>query len=165
MAEDVVRVEWRKYDGAAHRDYPAIRLGEDDHGVWLGVPRDRFDDHPFKYEDPYVLLVPRDAWWTALFNAPPRRTEIYCDISAPARWADDHHVILTDLDLDVRRRRETGAVELVDQDEFEEHRLAFGYPDELVRHAWQAAHWLVDALGDGTEPFARHYHTWLAEVL
>src|SRR5689334_23147600 len=112
MDHEVVRVDFRKYDGSQHRGYPALRLGEDEHGVWLGVPRSVSDGVQFKYEEPYVLLVPRDAWWTAMFNSPPRRTEVYCDITTPARWYDDR-VQLVDLDLDVRRRRGTGAVELL----------------------------------------------------
>ena len=161
MPPDVVQVDYRKYDGSPHRSYPALRLGEDEHGVWLGVPQDTFSGENFKYEDPYVLLVPRGQWYTAMFNAPPRRTEVYCDITTPADWPVDGQVHLIDLDLDVRRRRVTRAVELVDEDEFEVHRLRFGYPDEVVAHAWKTAHWLVRALADGSEPFASGYHAWL----
>jgi uncharacterized protein len=163
MDHEVVRVDFRKYDGSQHRGYPALRLGEDDYGVWLGVPRSAFEGAEFKYEEPYVLLVPRDAWWTAMFNSPPRRTEVYCDITTPATWYDGR-VQLIDLDLDVRRRRESGAVELLDEDEFAEHTVRFGYPPEVTDNAWSAARWLVDALSDGTEPFAGAYHTWLKQV-
>jgi protein associated with RNAse G/E len=161
MAPDVVRVEYHKFDGSPHRSYPALRLGEDEHGVWLGVPQHTFSAESFKYEDPYVLLIPHAQWYTAMFNAPPRRTEVYCDITTPADWAADDQVQLVDLDLDVRRRRVTRSVELVDQEEFELHRLRFSYPDEVVEQAWKAAHWLVRALADGTEPFAGGYHAWL----
>ena len=86
MPPDVVRVDYRKYDGSPHRSYPALRLGEDEHGVWLGVPGGDLVNSgaTFKYDDPYVLLVPRDGWWTAMFNSPLRRTEIYCDVATPA---------------------------------------------------------------------------------
>jgi uncharacterized protein len=161
MSPDVVRVDYRKFDGSPHRSYPALRLGEDEHGTWLGVPQDTFTEATFKYEDPYVLLVPQQSWFTAMFNAPPRRTEVYCDIATPADWPAADHVRLVDLDLDVRRRRVTRSVELVDEDEFEEHRVRFGYPDEVVAQAWKAAHYLVRALSDGTEPFAGGYHDWL----
>jgi protein associated with RNAse G/E len=161
MPPDVVRVDYRKYDGSPHRNYPALRLGEDEHGVWLGVPMDRFTGESFKYEDPYVLLVPHSQWFTAMFNAAPRRTEVYCDIATPADWLDKHRVRLIDLDLDVRRRRVTRSVELVDEDEFELHRMRYRYPDDVVDQAWKAAHYLVRALADGTEPFAGGYHTWL----
>jgi uncharacterized protein len=163
MDHEVVRVDFRKYDGSAHRGYPALRLGEDEHGVWLGVPRSVVTDADFKYEEPYVLLVPRDMWWTAMFNSPPRRTEVYCDITTPATWHDGR-VHLIDLDLDVRRRRASGEVELLDEDEFATHAHRFGYPPEVTDNAWRAARWLVGALGDGTEPFAGAYLAWLDRV-
>ena len=55
-------------------------------------------------------------------------------------------------------------VELRDEDEFADHRMRFGYPDEVVTHAEAAAEWLYDALGDGTEPFATAFKKWLALV-
>jgi protein associated with RNAse G/E len=164
MDHEVVRVDFRKYDGSQHRGYPALRLGEDGHGVWLGVPRSVVDGADFKYEEPYVLLVPRDAWWTAMFNSPPRRTEVYCDITTPATWYD-RRVQLVDLDLDVRRRRTSGEVELLDEDEFATHAERFGYPPEVTGNAWSAARWLVAALADGTEPFASAYQPWLKQVM
>jgi protein associated with RNAse G/E len=164
-AADLIRVEYRKYDGRPHRSYPALRLGEDEHGIWLGVPGGDFINSggTFKYDDPYVLLVPRDAWWTAMFNSPPRRTEIYCDVTTPAIW-DGDHVEVIDLDLDVRRRRGSTLVELLDEDEFAEHSVAFGYPADVVKQAWAAAEFLLDAVDGGLEPFAGGYHAWLDQV-
>ncbi|GAB3968202.1 hypothetical protein GCM10027615_19500 [Plantactinospora veratri] len=63
------------------------------------------------------------------------------------------------------RRRGTGVVELRDEDEFAEHRVRFGYPEETVTQARAAAEWLHVALGDGTEPFASAYRKWLALVV
>jgi uncharacterized protein len=166
MPSDVVRVIYRKYDGSAHRDYPARRLAEDDLGTWLGVTAGTesvYHGRPSVERIPFALLVPHDAWWTGMFNPRPRTSEVYCDIATPARWRGDT-VHLIDLDLDVVRRRDTGLVELRDEDEFADHRLRFGYPDELVTRAEAAAEWLYDALGDGTEPFATAFKKWLALV-
>ncbi|MDQ7906660.1 DUF402 domain-containing protein [Phytohabitans sp. ZYX-F-186] len=167
MPSDMVRVVYRKYDGSAHRDYPARRLAEDDLGTWLGVTagtRSVYHGRPSVEQIPFVLLVPHDAWWTGMFNPPPRTSEVYCDIATPAEWEGDT-VRIVDLDLDVVRRRATGAVELRDEDEFAEHRERFGYPDDVVANAQTAAGWLLDALGDGTEPFASAYRKWLALVV
>ena len=167
MSRDVVRVVYRKYDGSAHRDYPARRLAEDDLGTWLGVTagtRSVYHGRPSVERIPFVLLVPHDAWWTGMFNPPPRTSEVYCDITSPAQWNGDR-VDLVDLDLDVVRRRATGRVELRDEDEFAVHRARFGYPDELVGRAEAAAEWLYEALGDGTEPFASAYQKWLVLVV
>ncbi|HEU5110385.1 MAG TPA: DUF402 domain-containing protein [Micromonosporaceae bacterium] len=168
MPSDVVRVVYTKYDGARHRDYPARRLTEDDLGTWLGVPAGTesiYHGRPSVERIPFVLLVPHSAWWTAMFNPPPRTSEVYCDIATPARWEGPETVALVDLDLDVVRRRHTGLVQLLDEDEFADHRTRFGYPDELVSSARAAAATLVEALGDGSEPFASAYKKWLSLVV
>lgn len=160
-------MRYRKYDGSAHRDYPARRLGADDHGIWLGVDAGTasvYHGGPSVERIPFVVLVPEEAWWTAMFNPPPRTSEVYCDITTPAAWTGDHTVELVDLDLDVVRRRHTRVVELRDEDEFEDHRVRFGYPDEVVRHARAAAAWLSGALRDGTQPFASGYRRFLERV-
>ncbi|ASW58032.1 DUF402 domain-containing protein [Plantactinospora sp. KBS50] len=167
MPSEMVRVVYRKYDGSAHRDYPARRLAEDDLGTWLGVTvgtASVYHGRPSVEQIPFVLLVPHEAWWTGMFNPPPRTSEVYCDITSPARWEGDT-VHLYDLDLDVVRRRATGVVELRDEDEFAENRVRYGYPDELVGHAREAVDWLLGVLGDGTEPFASTYRKWLALVV
>jgi protein associated with RNAse G/E len=167
MATEVVRVVYRKYDGSPHRAYPALRLGEDEHGAWLGVPDGTVATvgaETVVRETAHALLVPHEAWFTALFNRPPRPTEVYCDIVTPAAWPSPDEVVLVDLDLDVRRRRESRAVELLDEDEFAAHRDRYGYPAETAAQARAAAEWLVDALSDGIEPFASAYHRWLSLV-
>jgi hypothetical protein len=166
MPNETVRVVYTKYDGSAHRDYPARRFDTDDLGVWLGVTRGTpsvYHGRPSVEQIPFVLLIPHHSWWTGMFNPSPRTSEVYCDITTPARWEGDTvHII--DLDLDVVRRRETALVELRDEDEFDEHREQFGYPDDLVVEARAAAAKLMVALGDGSEPFASHYHKYLQEV-
>ncbi|MFB9238970.1 DUF402 domain-containing protein [Plantactinospora siamensis] len=167
MPSEMVRVVYRKYDGGAHRDYPARRLAEDELGTWLGVTvgtASVYHGRPSVEQIPFVLLVPHRAWWTGMFNPPPRTSEVYCDITSPARWEGDT-VHLYDLDLDVVRRRASGVVELRDEDEFAENRVRYGYPEELVRQARAAVDWLLGALGDGTEPFASAYRKWLALVV
>jgi uncharacterized protein len=167
MPNETIRVVYTKYDGSAHRDYPARRLSEDDLGIWVGVPRGTesvYHGRPSVEQIPFVLLIPHAAWWTGMFNPPPRTSEVYCDITTPARWEGDTvHII--DLDLDVVRRRETQLVELRDEDEFAVHRAAFGYPDDLVAEAYAAAEKLLVALGDGSEPFATEYRKWLSLVV
>lgn len=166
MPSEVVRVVYTKYDGTRHRDYPAERLGTDDLGTWLGIRAGTpsvYHGRPSVEQIPFVLLVPHRAWWTAMFNPPPRTSEVYCDIATPARW-DGDKVSLIDLDLDVVRRRKTGLIQLLDEDEFADHRVRFGYPDELVTEARAAAGRLVTALGDGTEPFASAYRERLSVV-
>ena len=158
-----IRVEIIKYDGSPHRGYPASLLGRDEHGSWLGVASGTVSDDGVAHELPWVLLIPDSGWWTAMFNPPPQGSEVYCDIATPATWTT-RGVTVADLDLDVKRRRASGAVLLVDEDEFAVHRVRFDYPPMVVEQAWAAAKYLERALADGTEPFATHYLRWLEKV-
>jgi protein associated with RNAse G/E len=163
----LINVVFRKYDGSLHWNYPARRLGEDEHGVWLGAPAGtelrRGEEVMELAEMDHVVLLPRDAWWAAAFNAPPKRTEIYCDISTVPQWPSADEVTMIDLDLDVLRRR-SGLVELVDEDEFAEHQVLFGYPPDVISQARAAADWLVAAVTARQEPFGSAYEGWLRRV-
>jgi uncharacterized protein len=163
-----VRVVFTKYDGSLHWHQTMRYLGEDDHGIWLGGPAgstaQRGSEPPIRFDEPMVQLVPAGQWWTAVFNAAPARVEVYCDISTPARWVHDGEVTMVDLDLDVIRQRADQLVLLLDEDEFAEHRVRYGYPAAVAGQAEQAAAWLLAAVGGGTEPFASEYLAWLDKV-
>jgi protein associated with RNAse G/E len=161
---DPVRVVYRKYDGSLHWNQSAQLLGEDEFGVWCGAPAgtpvSRGDQLVNPAEHNHAMLFPRDGWWTASFNAAPHRTDVYCDITTVPTWPSPDVVTMVDLDLDVRRRR-TGLVEILDEDEFAVHQVRYGYPAEVIAQAWAAAEWLAAALTDRIEPFGSAYRHWL----
>jgi uncharacterized protein len=163
-----VRVVYTKYDGSLHWHGTVQHLGTDEHGVWLGASADtnwrRGGEPPITFEAAHVLLIPDERWWTATFNAEPGRFDIYCDITTPPRWPRADEVTMADLDLDVLRMRETGQVLLVDEDEFAEHQVRYGYPAEVISRAEQAARWLQEAISAGAEPFAGAFRPWLDRV-
>jgi protein associated with RNAse G/E len=160
----VVRVVFTKYDGRLHWHARLHRLGEDEHGVWLGAPagtRWQRGAEPPVSLPPHVLLLPRDGWWVAAFNAAPSKYEMYVDLATVPVWAGDE-VAMIDLDLDVVRLR-GGAVRLLDEDEFEAHRALFGYPETVVESVTGTAQRLLAAVTT-VEPFTGAYQTWLARV-
>ena len=162
---DSVRVVYRKYDGSLHWHLTMRRLGEDEHGVWLGLPTGgemRKGDGPaVPIPQAHVLLIPSGAWWTASFNARPCWTEIYCDITTPVEFGEDVFTMV-DLDLDVIKKRD-GSVIIDDEDEFAEHQVKYGYPAEVIDRAQATADWLVTAVVT-EEPFLTVYKTHLDKV-
>jgi uncharacterized protein len=163
-----VRVVYTKYDGSLHWQHPMRYLGSDEDGVWLGAPAgtavQRGNEPPIVLEQPWVQLIPDGEWWTAAFNDEPTATEIYCDITTEPRWLHPGEVTMVDLDLDVVRRRHGGQVLLLDEDEFADHQVRYGYPAEVIRQAEQAATWLLAAIRTRTEPFGTGYRRWLDRV-
>lgn len=153
-----ISVNYRKYDGSLHWHTTLNHLGEDEHGVWLGTPPGgqwRRADGPWvPVETERLLVVPRDRWWTARFNNNPNyHTEIYADVAMPATWVSEAELSIVDLDLDVVRATGTGAIGLLDEDEFAEHQIRYGYPADVIEAAWSSAKWLIAAMTAGDEPF------------
>jgi hypothetical protein len=125
--------------------------------------------------EPYdwVSLAPRGRGWAAGFYPVERDVVVYVDMTTTARWqrrdpALDHwgedgpewEVTMVDLDLDVVLTRE-GHLFVEDEDEFDEHRVALGYPPEVVRLAEASRDAVLAAVGRGDEPFGSVGHAWL----
>ncbi|MEU8000980.1 GNAT family N-acetyltransferase [Catellatospora sp. NPDC049111] len=163
-----VRVVARKYDGRLHWHATMPRLGEDEHGVWLGAtthtPWRRGAEPAVFFPVAHVVLIPHEGDWVAAFNAAPHRTELYIDVSDRPVWHGPDEVVSIDLDLDVVRRRDTGTVELLDEDEFDEHRVLFAYPDDVVAGARRNAEELLAAVRAHTEPFGEASRPWLERM-
>jgi uncharacterized protein len=165
-----VHVRFTKWDGSLHWHFDMTRLGEDEHGVWLGAPQNtpvqRAAEPPIM-SPAFALLVVENVYWTATFNTPawqgPFAYDVYVDVCTPPRWLDGE-VTAIDLDLDVARGFE-GRVEIRDEDEFEQHRIRFGYPDEIVAEARAAAVAARRALEAGAEPFATVGDRWLEQAV
>lgn len=169
MRDVEVRVVVRKFDDGLHWHHSMAWLGEDEYGRWLGAPIGTVygkggEEHVYSSQERRVMLFPHDAWWTALFQDAPARLDAYCDVTTNPEWLHGGEVTMVDLDLDVCRTREGGAVFVDDEEEFARHRLHYGYPPDVVAHAEAATAWLSHALRNGTEPFGSRYRAWLDQV-
>jgi hypothetical protein len=152
-----------KWGERPHWEFDAIRLGSDEHGDWVGIPAGTPMARPEATFVPPVdslVLVPASSpssgpasrpWWLATFYSPGFHVEVYVDITAPARW-DGSVLRAIDLDLDVVRG-ETGRVWVDDEDEFAEHRVAFGYPDDVVEGASRACDEVRTMVAERVAPF------------
>lgn len=161
----MVRTLFRKYDGQPHRLVEAIRLGEDEYGLWVGsVPgtQGQVADGSWRTIDHHrVRLFPRGEWWSALFNDTPHLTAIYCDITMPPEFGVDS-VTAVDLDLDIRLLRD-GTVRVMDEDEFRDHQVRYNYPPQVIATAQATCNHLAATITT-TEPFLTAYKPYLEQV-
>lgn len=159
-----MHIDFRKWPDQTHWQFAMRRLGEDEHGIWLwsppGVVARRGDEAPQVLTATNVKLIAADAWWTAMWNDRSPHVELYVDIATPARWADDR-VTMIDLDLDVVRLR-NGRVELHDGDEFDDHRVRYGYPPHVVAAARATAAQVLLDVEAHRKPFGAAATGWLA---
>lgn len=156
-----------KWGDRPHWEYDGIYLGADDHGDWLGFPVGTDYRRPGKRivaDFSCVSLVPRhDAAHFAGFYTEPYPIAVYVDITTPAYWTDTT-LTMVDLDLDVVRRRDQREPFIADEDEFEEHQLALGYPPEIITLAEESAERVFAAVRAAEAPYDGSAAAWLARL-
>ncbi len=164
---DPVRVVMTKWGRRPHWEFDGVHLGTDDAGDWIGLPAGTAMSRPgADYVAPVdqVVLVPapgddQDRGWLATFHAPHGAVDTYVDMTTPP-VRDGAQVHAVDLDLDVIRGA-TGRVWVDDEDEFAQHRVELGYPEEIVALAVTTAERVRRAVQDGLAPFDGSAGPWL----
>lgn len=155
-----MRVVFRKWGDRPHWEYDAVRLGEDEHGTWIGAAAGTRLSRPgaeFAAPRHFVSLVPTDRPFVATFydpgwaNVVDSGVDVYVDITTVPEW-DGAVVTMVDLDLDVVRGW-TGRVWVDDEDEFADHRVRFGYPADVVRLAASSCEAVHAAVRGGLPPY------------
>lgn len=170
-AGDRVRVRYTKWGGWPHWEWDALVLGEDEHGTWLHMAAGTRMARPGLIVDEevaWVALAPRGEPWVAGFYPDPKWLSIYVDMTTVPRWVPlgepgSWELAMVDLDLDVVLTRE-GRLFVDDEDEFEQHRVELGYPDDVVELALRSRDWVHAAIEAGAEPFGRAGRARVAQV-
>jgi len=163
-----VFVETTKWGGRPHWQYTGAYLGVDELGDWVGFPAGTHNHRPgmeFHSEVDTVMLVPRHGAYLPAFHAPGIWCDLYVDIATPAEWGGADGAVLhsVDLDLDVIRLSD-GTVKLDDEDEFEHHQIAYGYPAEIIALAEEWTERVYAAVLAGEPPFDGRAEGWLERL-
>ncbi|MBK5223364.1 MAG: DUF402 domain-containing protein [Acidimicrobiia bacterium] len=165
---DPIWLERRKWPDLPHYRHQAWPLGKDEFGTWfelkVGYPVYRGEELLFHgTSGGLMLLRPGDAPWMAWFPA-HGRFELYVDIVTPPVVHDDGSITMVDLDFDVIRTLD-GTVELVDEDEFVEHQVRYGYPPDIIEAALTASAQVFEAVQRGEPPFdGAAARAWAARI-
>ncbi|MBT8240848.1 MAG: DUF402 domain-containing protein, partial [Acidimicrobiia bacterium] len=145
-------VQFYKYPDLLHWRHDMTRLGEDEHGVWVGMPSggtvQRGHEPPRRHPHPMVSVIADGAWFVPIFSPTDPRFSVYVDICTPPTWSSPDRIEAVDLDLDVAVSPD-GEMSVLDEDEFADHQVRFGYPDELVIGAEAAAEYVRSAIEAG----------------
>lgn len=129
-----LQFRWRKWDGGPHWVNDCIYLGSDRWGDWVGQPSGWRNVRPgleFLADGPNVTLIPPSGDYAMTVHGAPRRVRIYIDVAWDIRW-DGREPRGIDMDLDVVKAIDGRGLFIDDRDEWDEHRVAYGYPLDLV---------------------------------
>ncbi|ALJ21459.1 DUF402 domain-containing protein [Microbacterium sp. No. 7] len=129
---------WRKWNGAPHWEHDCVYLGGDRWGDWFGQSagwRSHRPGRDMRAETANVTLLPPSGDYALTLNRDhPRRVFVYIDLAWDLRWAENGEPEGVDMDLDVVRADDGRGIWIDDRDEWDEHRVAYGYPPHVVAH-------------------------------
>jgi len=143
---DRILLRATKFDGAPHWIQPFTVIS-DDGNLLVAKYRARTPIYTSRgeFRSPYDSCVYfwRDRWFNVFRLSRPRCgvSLWYCNVTTPP-VLEGSTLRYVDLDLDVSVRPD-GCIELLDADEFEQHRELYAYPVEVVEAAQQAAQFVA----------------------
>lgn len=151
---------WRKWDGSPHWVHECVYLGHDRWGDWFGQRAGWRSTRPERDylvgADNVTLLPPLGQYALTVNVAPPATYRTYIDLGWDVRW-DDRDGFLEptgiDMDLDVVNAVDGRGIWIDDRDEWDEHRVAYGYPLEIVAQLEALAVDLEARVRAGVAPF------------
>lgn len=168
---DAVRLELTKWGDQPHWQMDAVYLGTDDAGDWIGFPTGTFMSRPgaeLTSVNEQVGLVPSAGTavgraWLATFHGAGGLVHTYVDMTTVPRW-HGRTLRAVDLDLDVVEALDH-SVHVDDQDEFDEHRVAWSYPREVVDLAMATRDLVRTAVSGRMPPFDGRSAAWFEELV
>jgi hypothetical protein len=140
-------VEKRKYPNDAHLSWEAVEFGADEFGTWLFAPKGVRNSHGASG----LQLLPHRRWWVAWWWADKSQWWCAADVATPPSlndgvWSYD------DPEVDVWGD-ESGFGGVVDEDEFEQARLAVPYSASIAESALATRDEVVALMTTRKEPF------------
>ena len=161
-----VTVQYFKYPDSLHWRHDLVLLGEDEFGTWLGAnpgARIQRGHEPPMRTRGFVQLIPDDTYSLIYRGMRAGSERYYVDIITKPVWHGEQRVEMFDLDLDVTRHG-NGSVEVLDEDEFDDHRERFGYPPWMIDVARTTTARIFLAVQAGDPPFGTHPDSWYAKL-
>lgn len=159
MTHPVWQILSQKYDLRAHYTWPAELLYDDGQELRLSsVIGGMLIHYTRGFQEPTrrrsELTFWRDRWYNVFTNYHEDGSlrNFYCNVAMPLT-INGTTLSFVDLDLDVQIWPD-GTYRILDKDEFEAHRITFGYPDWVQQRALSGVNEILALLGSYAGPFS-----------
>lgn len=146
-----------KYDNKLHYEQPLYLLKKSDNYIALKGEIGRklihyTRDAVYTFDKKTIEYFFKDRWYTASFiiNKEGICDYIYCNICFPSKIMKNE---VTFIDLDIDIIYEKGNIRVVDIDEFEEHKIKYKYPSNIINKVNETVQVLKKNINTKKHPF------------
>lgn len=150
-----IKIESYKHDRSFHRMWDRTLVVHVSDTVLIGgndkVKVTESDGREWKTREPALCVFGRGQWFNTIAMIREHGTYFYCNIGSPFSYQKG---VLTyiDYDLDIKVFPD-GSYDILDREEFAEHRMRMRYPNEVVSRVESEMKTLVSMIENGKGPF------------
>lgn len=159
---DTIRIESYKHGGTLHRAWKkSVILRSEDPLILANqdVEVVEKDGDEWIFPGLAICRFSRQDWFQTviLYDEEFRLKRYYCHIASPCRIDSESGTLAyIDYDLDLSVGPDLKA-EWLDEDEFSENRIRYGYPDEVLKSIAEARRQLEERIHRREEPFSPEF--------
>lgn len=153
--ESMIYIQSYKYNGLVHRTWSKAFVLKETKDCIITVTHKTWviesDGRRWFTKEPAICFFYPDRWYNIISMIRKSGIYYYCNVATPCVY-DGEALKNIDLDLDVKVFP-NGDVELLDEDEFEEHQKQMQYDQDIIDLAKDAAQQLLDKIKKEEYPF------------
>lgn len=159
ITENTYTMKAYKFDGRLHYEQTLYLVSHKDGVLTLAGRKGRKLKHytrdaVYTFDKNTLEYFFEDEWFTAalIFDDEGNVEQVYCNIAFPSEVKDD---VVSFIDLDVDVLVKNGRIEVVDIDEFEEHKVIYKYGQKIEKKVFETVEQLKKRINEGKFPFDR----------
>lgn len=160
---DKVYIQSFKHDGSLHRTWDKINILKEDNKMFVGINRatqiTESNNKTWIAREPAIYFLYKNHWFNIIAMSREKGIYYYCNLASPSIY-DGEAIKNVDYDLDVKFYPE-GKYEILDEDEFEKHKMLMNYPWQIESKLRDEIKLLVELHENNMRPFNKEENTEL----
>ncbi len=152
---EMVFIQSYKHDGSLHRTWSKGYVLEADEEKYVVVTNKTWviesDGRRWFTREPAICFFYTKKWFNVITMIRKTGIYYYCNLASPSLY-DGEAIKNIDYDLDVKVFPD-GKIDILDEDEYDEHRLKMNYGEEIESIVEKAMEDLLQIIHEKKEPF------------
>lgn len=152
---DKVYIQSFKHDGSLHRTWDKVTILREDHEKYVGVNKatqvTEANNRTWIAREPALYFLYKHQWFNVIAMSREQGIYYYCNLASPSIY-DGEAIKNIDYDLDLKFYP-LGNYELLDEDEFKQHKSLFNYPKVIEAKLRDEIELLVRLHANNETPF------------
>lgn len=150
-----VYIQSFKHNGSLHRTWDKVAIIKDDNKKYIGINKatqvTESNNRTWIAREPALYFLYKEHWFNIIAMSRENGIYYYCNLASPSIF-DGEAIKNIDYDLDIKFFPD-GKVEILDEDEFEDHKKMMSYPSVIENKLREEINLLIELHKKGLTPF------------